>query len=80
MFCFISKALVKNYFTCNEHITKLRNLLWWWFFLKHICGHCNSNIDGAERTCRSLEDITFLGLPLAYLLDIKIVLSYDPAI
>ena len=37
-----------------------------------IRGHCKTNIDGA--------DGTFLGLPLAYLLIIKLILSYDPAI
>ena len=37
------------------------------------------NIEGAVGTWE-LEDVTFLGLLLAYLLDIKIVLSFDPAI
>ena len=42
--------------------------------------HCITNIEGADGICRSFEDVTFMGLPLVYLLDIKIVLSYDPAI
>ena len=49
-------------------------------YLKYTCGHCKSNIEGADGTCRSLEVVTFWGFPLAYLLHNKIVLSYDPAI
>ena len=49
-------------------------------YLKHIvCGRCNTSIEGADETCRLLEDVTLWELPLAYLLDIKIILSYDPA-
>ena len=45
-----------------------------------IRGHCKTNIDGADGTCRLFEDVTFWGLRLAYLLVIKLILSYDPAI
>ena len=49
-------------------------------YLKCIWGHCKTNIEGADGIWRLLEDVTFFGLRLAYHLDIKIVLSYDPAI
>ena len=45
-----------------------------------IRGHSKINIEGADVACRLIEDVTFGGLPLAYLLAIKLNLSYDPAI
>ena len=49
------------------------------FYWAHYI-HCKTNIEGADGIGRLFEDVTFLGLPLAYHFDIKIVLSYDPAI
>ena len=64
---------------------KIQNFIWHDIifaakYLKRTWGHCKTSIEGADTTCRSLEDVTFWEFPLAYLLDIKILLSYDPAI
>ena len=49
-------------------------------YLNCTCGHCKAGIEGANETWRLLEDVTFWELSLVCLVDIKIDLSYDPAI